>query len=186
MRAKREAPEHRVKGGCPEGVTSVMTRVVSRMLLLPTLMVAAGVLVKGYAQPGDGFSAGVIASLGVVLQYLAFGREQVRELLPLRGLGKLAFIGLGITLVVAIRPLFFGEPVLTHWPPPGQEPIYLGTLELITAVAFDVGIFLLVFGYATGVIDLIARLLQFVERHGPDEERGRGTEDLEALGEEPG
>lgn len=180
---KARTPEHRTKGGCPEGVTSVMTRVVSRMLLLPTLVVAAGVLVKGYAQPGDGFSAGVIAALGIVLQYLAFGREQVRNLLPLRGLGALAYAGLLITLVVAIRPLFFGEPVLTHWPPPGEEPIYLGTLELITAVVFDLGIFLLVLGYATGTVDLIARLISFLERHGPNEE---GDPDQEALGEEPG
>ncbi|MER3484611.1 MAG: hypothetical protein C4345_00180, partial [Chloroflexota bacterium] len=35
--------------------------------------------------------------------------------------------------------------------------VHLGSLELITAVLFDVGVFLLVLGFATGVIDLIAR-----------------------------
>jgi hypothetical protein len=30
-------------------------------------------------------------------------------------------------------------------------------LELLTAVAFDIGVFLLVFGFVVGVIDLIAQ-----------------------------
>ena len=59
-------------------VTTVLTRMVARLLLAPVLVVAAAVLVKGYADVGDGFAAGVIAALGVLLQYLAFGRAAVR------------------------------------------------------------------------------------------------------------
>jgi multicomponent Na+:H+ antiporter subunit B len=39
-------------------VTTVLTRAVSRLLLAPVLMVAAAVLIKGYADVGDGFAAG--------------------------------------------------------------------------------------------------------------------------------
>lgn len=144
-----------VPGGVPAGVTSVMTRVVARLLLLPTLMAAVAILVKGYAEPGDGFSAGVVAALGFLLQYLAFGREEVERLLPVRSLGVVAFAGLLLALGVAAFPLFVGEPLLTHYPPPGSEVVYLGTLEIITAVAFDAGIFLLVFGFAVGTIRLV-------------------------------
>jgi multisubunit Na+/H+ antiporter MnhB subunit len=138
------------------GATSVMTRVVARLLLLPTLVTAVAVLVKGYAEPGDGFSAGVIAALGVLLQYLAFGREEAERSLPVHGLGKIAVAGLLLALGIAALPLFLGDALLTHYPPPGSEVVYLGTLELITAVAFDVGIFLLVFGFATGTIRIVA------------------------------
>lgn len=169
-------------GGVPEGVTSVMTRLVARFLLLPTLVTAAAILVKGYVEPGDGFSAGVVVSLGIIMQYLAFGRKQAERLLPLRGIGYGAFAGLLLTLVVAARPLFVGEPVMTHWPPPGASVIHFGTLEIITAVAFDVGIFLLVVGYGTGAISLLARLIDRIERRGeeeehldPDEAFGEGT-----------
>lgn len=170
-------------GGVPDGVTSVMTRFVARLLLLPTMVTAAAVLVRGYVEPGDGFSAGVIASLGILMQYLAFGREQTERMLPLRGIGYGAFAGLLLTLLVAARPLFVGEPVMTHWPPPGADVIYFGTLEFITAVAFDVGIFLLVVGYGTGTISLIARLIGRIERRGPEEEH---QDPDEAFGEGAG
>ncbi len=170
-------------GGVPEGVTSVMTRVVARLLLLPTMVTAAAILVKGYIEPGDGFSAGVIVALGILMQYLAFGREQTEKLLPLRGIGHLAFLGLLVTLAVAFRPLFVGEPLMTHWPPPEGHVIYFGTLEIITAVAFDIGIFLLVVGYGTGTISLIARLVGRIERRSTDEEH---LDPDEAFGEGAG
>lgn len=140
--------------------TSVMTRVVSRLLLAPTLITAIAILVKGYAQPGDGFSAGVVAALGILMQYLAFGRDETERLLPIRGIGKLSFVGLLLALTVAVTPLFLGDALFTHYPPPGGHVIYVGTIELITAVAFDCGIFLLVLGYGTGVISLVSRLME--------------------------
>ena len=170
-------------GGVPEGVTSVMTRVVARLLLMPTMVTAAAILVKGYVEPGDGFSAGVIASLGILMQYLAFGRDQTEKLLPLRGIGYGAFVGLLVTLAVAFRPLLFGEPLMTHWPPPEGHVIHVGTLEIITAVAFDIGIFLLVVGYGTGTISLVARLVGRIERSGTEEEH---LDPDEAYGEGPG
>ena len=139
-------------------MTSVMTRKISRFLLLPTFMMALGILVKGYTQTGDGFSAGVVAGLGVVLQYLAFGREGAERLPLVRYAGIICFAGLLVTLSVAVVPMFLGEPVLTHYPPADAEVIHLGTLEILTAVLFDVGICLLVFGFAVGAIGMLARV----------------------------
>lgn len=170
-------------GGVPDGVTSVMTRVIARLLLMPTMATAAAILVKGYVEPGDGFSAGVVAALGILMQYLAFGREQTERMLPLRGIGYGAYVGLLVTLAVAFRPLLFGEPLMTHWPPPGGDVIHFGTLEIITAVAFDLGIFLLVVGYGAGAISLIARLVDRIERRGYEEEH---LDPDEAFGEGPG
>jgi multisubunit Na+/H+ antiporter MnhB subunit len=137
-------------------VSTVPVRVVSRALFAPVLLIAAAVLVKGYADVGDGFSAGVIAALGVLLQYLAFGHEEAERRLPIRVLPSLAFIGLLGALLVAVIPLLRGESLLTHWPPPGDEVVHVGTLELITAVAFDVAIFALVLGAAVGIIHSLA------------------------------
>jgi multisubunit Na+/H+ antiporter MnhB subunit len=137
-------------------VTTWMTQFVSRLLLLPSFAVAAAVLVKGYTDVGDGFSAGVIAALGVLLQYVAFGWRETERLLPLRYAPSAAVVGLLLALVVAFVPLLFGEPAFTHYPRPGTEPVHVGTLELITAVVFDVGVFLLVFGSAVGAIRLTA------------------------------
>jgi multisubunit Na+/H+ antiporter MnhB subunit len=137
--------------------TSVMARKVARLLLLPALLVAAGILLKGYAKSGDGFSAGVVAALGILLQYLAFGREEAEKLPVVRHAVPLAFVGLLASIGVAAAPLLFGDAILTHYPPPGSKVVYLGTLELITAVLFDVGVFLLVFGFAVGTVTIFAR-----------------------------
>lgn len=159
----REASEYAPK------VTDVMTRTVAKLLFLPTLVVAAALLVKGYAESGDGFSAGIVAALGVLLQYLAFGRREAEKLSVARLAGKGAFVGLLVALLVAAVPVFLGDPVLTHYPRPGSEAMYIGTLEIVTAVLFDVGVFLLVFGFAVGTIKIIARAIA-------DEEEYRGPE----------
>ncbi|MGH2549647.1 MAG: MnhB domain-containing protein [Thermomicrobiales bacterium] len=139
---------------------SVMTQAIARLLLPASLMVAAGVLVKGYADTGDGFSAAIIASLGVLMQYVAFGRSVAAKLMMVRQASTLAFIGLLIALAVAVTPLFLGDPVMTHYPRAGSHASHIGSLELITPVLFDVGVFLLVLGFAIGAIDLIAQTVE--------------------------
>jgi multisubunit Na+/H+ antiporter MnhB subunit len=138
---------------------------VARLLLLPTVVAALAILIKGYAEPGDGFSAGVVAALGVLLQHLALGRDEAGKLWPVRRAGRIAFVGLLAALAVAAVPLFLGDPLLTHYPPPGADVIYLGTLELITAVAFDVGVFLLVFGFVVGTIVAFASTISEEEEY---------------------
>ncbi len=47
-------------------MTSVLTQTLARLLLAPILVVAVAVLVKGYADVGDGFAAGLVAALALV------------------------------------------------------------------------------------------------------------------------
>jgi multicomponent Na+:H+ antiporter subunit B len=137
-------------------VTTVLTRMVARLLLVPVLMVAVAFLIKGYVDVGDGFGAGVIAALGVLLQYLAFGRAAVERVLPVRHAAKLAVAGLLAALAVAFVPTLAGKAPLQHAPGPGAGVVHLGSLELLTAVAFDVGVFALVLGMVVATIHLIA------------------------------
>jgi multisubunit Na+/H+ antiporter MnhB subunit len=145
-------------------VTTTMTQLVARLLLAPSFAVALAVLVKGYADVGDGFSAGVIAALGILLQYVSFGWREAERLLPVRYAPPVAMAGLLLALVVAFAPALWGEPAFTHYPRPGSEPIHVGTLELITAVAFDLGVFLLVFGAAVGAIRYAAQAAEVGRR----------------------
>jgi multisubunit Na+/H+ antiporter MnhB subunit len=69
----------RISGETP---TTVLTRSAARMLLIPTILIALATMFKGYADTGDGFSAGVIAALAIALQGVAFGAEEF-ERLPL-------------------------------------------------------------------------------------------------------
>jgi multisubunit Na+/H+ antiporter MnhB subunit len=134
-------------------------------------MVAAATLVKGYVDVGDGFSAGVIAALGVLIEYLAFGRAQAEVFAPPASVRRLALLGLLLALLVVFVPALAGKPLLNHFPAPGGRVIHLGRLELHTAVVFDVGIFLLVFGFAVTVIHQLARRPAARPEAGADEGR---------------
>jgi len=137
-------------------ITSVLTRTVAKLLFLPTLVTAVALLIKGYAEPGDGFSAGVVGALGVLLQYLAFGRRRA-DRLPLVGLAaKSAFAGLILGLLIAAVPVLLGDPPMTHYPPAGTQAVYLGTVELITQFLFDTAIFLVVLGFIVGSVQMIS------------------------------
>ena len=52
---------------------SVILEVVCPRLLGPAMMVAAAIIVKGYGDVGDGFSAGVVVALAVALRYVTLG-----------------------------------------------------------------------------------------------------------------
>jgi multisubunit Na+/H+ antiporter MnhB subunit len=143
-------------------VNPVAIRAVANFLLAPTLVVAVAVLVKGYADTGDGFAAGAIAGLAFVAQYAAHGAAAVRQAFPVRRAPAVAVTGLLVALAVALQAPLRGEPLLTHEPEPGLAAVKLGTLELITAVAFDVGVFLLVLGAVVAIVDALAGALDGV------------------------
>ncbi len=135
---------------------SIMAQYAAKILLMPAWMIAFAMLVKGYTDTGDGFSAGVVAALGVLMQYLVFGVAKVESLWIVRNARKMAAAGLMIAIAVAFGPVFLGDPIMTHYPRPGQKVFHIGSIELLTAVAFDIGVFLVVLGFCIAVIDLIA------------------------------
>lgn len=134
-----------------------MTQRITRLLFAPTLMVAFAVLIKGYVGAGDGFAAGIIAGLAFLMQFVAFGERNVRRSLHTRYAPVVAMSGLALALACTFLPVLRGLPVLTHWPPPDAEVLHFGTLEILTAVAFDVGVFLLVVGFTVTALALVSR-----------------------------
>jgi multisubunit Na+/H+ antiporter MnhB subunit len=142
-------------------MVSVILEVVAPRLLGPAVMVAAAIIVKGYVDVGDGFSAGVVVALAVALRYVTLGAERAERSLPvLRYAPAVAAAGLLLALAVGFFPVAIGEPPFTHYPRPGDDVVHVGTLELTTAVAFDVGVFLLVAGALVEVVHQLTRLVE--------------------------
>lgn len=136
---------------------SILTEAVARLLLAPAVMVAAAMLVKGYVDIGDGFSAGVVVSLAVAVQYLVLGAQRTEEEIPLlRHAPRVAVAGILVALASGFFPLVSGDAVFSHEPAPGVKPVHIGTLELMTPVLFDVGVFLLVAGALITLIHYLA------------------------------
>jgi multicomponent Na+:H+ antiporter subunit B len=140
---------------------SVVIEVVAPRLLGPAVMIAAAIIVKGYTDVGDGFSAGVIVALAIALRYVTLGIERTeRSLRVLAHSPVIAAGGLLLALAVGFLPVAAGDPPFTHRPGPGEEVVKLGTLELISAVAFDMGVFLLVCGVLVTLVHQLARLVE--------------------------
>lgn len=138
-------------------ITTTVTQAVARALLPISVMVGIAILIKGYTDTGDGFSAGVILSLGAVTQMACFGVGVIDRIPLLRYAPIAAYVGIVLALGIAFVPLAFGEPLFTHWPPAGESPVHFGTLEIITAVGFDISVCLVVFGFVVGTMTLLAR-----------------------------
>ncbi len=140
---------------------STVIDVVAPRLLGPAVMIAAAIIVKGSTDVGDGFSAGVIVALAISLRYISFGADGAEFSLPvLRHAPAVAAAGLLLALAVGFFPLLSGDAPFTHEPGPGEEVVKFGTLELISAVAFDIGVFLLVCGALVTLVHQLARLVE--------------------------
>jgi multisubunit Na+/H+ antiporter MnhB subunit len=134
-----------------------MLQSAARILLVPGWVISIALLLKGYVDIGDGFSAGVIAALVMLLQGLAFGADELERIPLIRYAPVLTFVGLALVLVTAFTPLLFGEPLFRHWPPIGEKAVHFGVLEFITPVLFDFGVFFVVYGFSVGALTAVAR-----------------------------
>jgi multisubunit Na+/H+ antiporter MnhB subunit len=152
----------------------VVLRVVARLLWGPSLVIAASLIVKGYADVGDGFSAGVVVALAIALFYVALGASGAERALPfLRHAPHLTVAGLLICIVTGFFPLVAGRPVFSHLPRPGAHVVTIGSMELFTPLVFDLGLFLLVVGVLTVLLHQFAGLEGLAERCPP----GRGDDE---------
>lgn len=133
---------------------------VGPRLLGPAIMVAAAIIVRGYSDVGDGFSAGVIVALAIALRYVTLGVEEAERGLPILRRAPVAVAG---GLLIALASGFFGvalgDPPFTHHPGPGEHVAEIGMLELMTPVVFDIGVMLVVVGSLTLLVHHLGALI---------------------------
>ncbi|EPX87842.1 Multisubunit Na+/H+ antiporter, MnhB subunit [Rubellimicrobium thermophilum DSM 16684] len=126
--------------------------VIARLLFPVIGLVAVYLLLRGHDQPGGGFAAGLTASIALLLQYMIGGAQWIESRILVRPLtwmggGLLVAVGTGL----AAWP--FGLPFLTSYFGYADLPL-LGEVPTASALLFDIGVFMLVFGSA--VLLLIA------------------------------
>ncbi|MBS7812997.1 monovalent cation/H+ antiporter subunit A [Roseococcus pinisoli] len=128
--------------------------VTMRMLFPIIFAVAVYLLLRGHDLPGGGFAAGLMLSIGILLQYMAGGARWVEDhlrVLPLRWMS----VGLLLAVGTGTAATFFGKPFLTsYFAYANLGP--LGKLPLASAVIFDLGVFALVFGATVLILIALA------------------------------
>ena len=126
--------------------------------MFPTMMMlSVYFFFSGHNAPGGGFAGGLVAGLALVLRYLAGGRYELGEAVPVDA-GKILGLGLTFSAGTALASLFLGAPALSSATIEVTLPL-LGHIKLVTAMFFDLGVYLIVVGLILDVLrSLGARL----------------------------
>lgn len=129
---------------------SLVLEVATRMIFPLIMVLSAYFFFAGHNTPGGGFAGGLTAGLALVLRYLAGGRYELGETLPLDA-GKILGVGLGLSAGTAVASLLLGAPVLSSALIEIDVPV-LGTVKFVTALFFDLGVYLIVVGLVLDVL----------------------------------
>ena len=104
----------------------------------------------GHNTPGGGFAGGLTAGLALVLRYLAGGRYELGETIPLDA-GKILGVGLAFSAGTAVASILLGAPALSSAVVELDVPV-LGDIKFVTALFFDLGVYLIVVGLVLDVL----------------------------------
>jgi multicomponent K+:H+ antiporter subunit A len=137
----------------------MMLVMASRIALPLTLTVGIYLFLRGHNQPGGGFIAALVVAIAFLLQYLAAGFDWTDKR---RRFGEHQMIAWGVLVAMAtgLGSLAFGANFLTSTFEYFSLPL-IGKFELASAMLFDTGVFLTVFG---AVMLALAQLSQIAQR----------------------
>ncbi|MFT4147799.1 MAG: Na+/H+ antiporter subunit A [Micrococcaceae bacterium] len=144
---------------------SIIFEIVVRIIFHTLIVISVFFLLSGHDQPGGGFAGGLVAGVACAIRYLAGGRYELTEAVPIQ---TGYFLGLGLFLAGAtvVTPIFFGEPVFSSviwqwdWP-------LIGHVKFVSATIFDVGVYLIVLGL---ILDVLRSLGSEIDSHAQDED----------------
>ncbi|MGJ3264799.1 MAG: monovalent cation/H+ antiporter subunit A [Salinarimonas sp.] len=164
--ALRGASARRLEAMLParrSGDAHPMPLVVATRVILP-LAITVGVFIflRGHNQPGGGFIAGLVVAIALIMQYLASGYEWASARARYNPHGM---IGAGVLIagLTGVGAFFFGAPFLSSSYDYFHIPL-IGEVELATAIAFDLGVFLTVVGTVLLALFQISRVEHKADR----------------------
>jgi multicomponent K+:H+ antiporter subunit A len=137
----------------------IMLVMASRIILPLTLTVGIYLFLRGHNQPGGGFIAALVVAIAFLVQYLAAGfvwSEKRRRF----GEHQLIAWGVLVAMATGLGAMVLGANFLTSWFDYFSLPL-IGKFELASAMLFDTGVFLTVFG---AVMLALAQLSHIAQR----------------------
>ncbi|MGV0376028.1 Na+/H+ antiporter subunit A [Corynebacterium hadale] len=153
---------------------SIMVDVVTRILFPSIMLLSFYFFFSGHNAPGGGFAGGLVAALAFTLRYLAGGRAEIDEALPV---DPAKILGTGILLSAAcvVVPLFFGNPPLTTGYASLALPL-IGEFDVPSALVFDAGVYAIVVGLTLHILGSMGAYLDHEEDTRKQRARDRARE----------
>ncbi|ALX47870.1 Na(+)/H(+) antiporter subunit B [Lentibacillus amyloliquefaciens] len=132
----------------------LILRTITSLIAFILLGFSIYLLFAGHNSPGGGFVGGLMTSAAIVLMYMAYGITVLEKFLPLN-YRKIVPLGLLVATGTGLGSFLFQQPFLSQTFDYFHFPV-LGELELATAMLFDLGVYLTVFGVTITIILSIA------------------------------
>ncbi|GHI00796.1 Na+/H+ antiporter subunit A [Neobacillus kokaensis] len=139
--------------------SNLLEKIKSNDVILRTVTKAASIIIftfaiylffGGHHNPGGGFVGGLSSAAGLILLYLTFDSETIRENIQV-DFKKLAAAGVLIAVMTGAGSFLFQAPFLSQTFGHVELPVF-GDTELATALIFDLGVALAVVGTAMTII----------------------------------
>ncbi|MFT5882033.1 MAG: multicomponent Na+:H+ antiporter subunit B [Crocinitomicaceae bacterium] len=126
---------------------SIILRTATRFLYPLLIILSLVVLYRGHNLPGGGFIGGLIAASAVMLRALAVGWDEIKKSKFLKPIGLMQY-GLIIASLSSVVGLLAKNVLFQAvWLPTWYLPV-LGKLKLGTPIVFDIGVYMVVLGFA--------------------------------------
>ena len=153
LRRARMAPERLIAG---DPVQLPVPADLTQILFPLILTVSIFLFLRGHNAPGGGFIAGLVLAVPLLMQYVIQGAASVESRF---GFDYIRLIGLGLVLAVlsGLASLLFGVPFLTSGHLDLQLPL-IGHVPLASALGFDTGVYLVVFGGAMLMLSMLGTI----------------------------
>ncbi|GAB1406881.1 monovalent cation/H+ antiporter subunit A [Thermomonas brevis] len=153
LRRARLAPD-KIMAGPP--VQLPVPADLAQIMFPLTLTVSVFLFLRGHNAPGGGFIAGLVLAVPLLTQYVIQGATSVESRF---GFDYIRSIGLGLLLagIGGAGSLLFGLPFLTSG---HVEPVLplIGELPLASALVFDTGVYLTVFGGVMLILSMMGTI----------------------------
>ncbi|MCQ4610414.1 Na+/H+ antiporter subunit A [Corynebacterium sp. CCUG 61414] len=153
---------------------SLMVDVATRILFPSMILLSLYFFFGGHNAPGGGFAGGLVAALAFTLRYLAGGRQEIEEALPVDP-AKLLGTGMLFSFAAAVTPMFFGNPPLTSGYTTVTLPL-IGSFDVTSALVFDAGVYLIVVGLTLHILTSMGGYLDQEEDNRKQYARQRARE----------
>ena len=150
---------------------SIMVDVATRVLFPSMMALSVYFFFAGHNAPGGGFAGGLVAALALSLRYVAGGRAELEETLPVDP-ARLFFFGLLLSTGSALVPMAFGDPPLTSYYASVDIPV-IGAVSLPSALIFDAAVYLIVIGMTMYVLTSLGTQLDLEEEERKQRARDR-------------
>ncbi|TCI50934.1 MULTISPECIES: Na(+)/H(+) antiporter subunit B [unclassified Exiguobacterium] len=134
-------------------VNDVILQTAAVIIFFIIIMFSINLFFAGHYSPGGGFVGGLMTAAALVLLLLAFDSKTLANVLPF-DYRIMTALGLVIAMLTSLHSIFWNRPFLTHAYDKFDLPL-LGEQTLHTAIAFDLGVYLVVIGVTMTIIQTI-------------------------------